>query len=96
MNHLKSCGIIYEFSICCQTKTYTSLKMELFMHAFHVNIWVDAFATIVVRTTGMPTHLLNKSPFLMLFHSKQNYNFLKTFGYLCFPLIKTKTEQFST
>ncbi|KAJ6969913.1 hypothetical protein NC653_034466 [Populus alba x Populus x berolinensis] len=54
-----------------------------------LRFWNYAMESSVYLINRMPTHVLqNKSPFACLFHRTPDYNFLRTFGCLCFPFLR--------
>ena len=54
-----------------------------------LKFWTYAFETSVYLINRMPTPVLcNKSPFECLLHQPPNYDFLRTFGCLCFPFLR--------
>jgi hypothetical protein len=54
-----------------------------------LKFWTYAFKTSVYLINCMPTLILhNKSPFECLLHQPLNYDFLCTFGCLCFPFLR--------
>jgi hypothetical protein len=51
--------------------------------------WVDAFLTATFLINRLPTPVLNnESPFSKLFGKQPDYTFLKSFGCLCYPLLR--------
>uniref|UniRef100_A0A803PPU2 Integrase catalytic domain-containing protein n=1 Tax=Cannabis sativa TaxID=3483 RepID=A0A803PPU2_CANSA len=65
-----------------------------------LNFWWDSFVSAVYLINRLPT-LVNayKSPFESLYNSILEYNFLKTFGYACFPFLRPYNQhkfQFKT
>ena len=60
----------------------------LFKINLHFIFWNYVIESSVYLINRMPTHVLqNKSPFACLFHRTPDYNFLHTFGCLCFPFL---------
>ena len=54
-----------------------------------LKFWSYAFETVVYLINRMPTVVLNGcTPFDRLFKSSPDYNFLRIFGCLCFPLLR--------
>jgi hypothetical protein len=54
--------------------------------------WVDSFLTSVYLINRLPTPVLkNASPFSKLFGTPPKYSALKSFGCLCFPLLRPYT-----
>ena len=51
--------------------------------------WVDAFLTAIYLINRLPTPTLsNQTPYFKLFNHAPDYNFLRTFGCACFPLMR--------
>ena len=51
-----------------------------------LKFWWSAFHTAVFLINKLPTPTWNNiSSYQKLFHQKPNYNFLRTFGYACYP-----------
>jgi hypothetical protein len=51
--------------------------------------WVDSFLTSIYLINRLPTPVLqNKSPFFKLFKKEPNYIILRSFGCLCYPLLR--------
>jgi hypothetical protein len=51
--------------------------------------WVDSFLTSIYLINRLPTPVLkNQSPFSKLFNRSPDYTTLRTFGCLCFPLLR--------
>jgi hypothetical protein len=51
--------------------------------------WVDSFMTAVFLINRLPSPVLkNESPFSKLFKKSPDYTILKTFGCLCYPLLR--------
>ena len=55
--------------------------------------WDDAFHTANYLINRLPTKILNGvSPFQKLFSKSPQYDFLKVFGYACFPYLRPYTD----
>jgi len=55
-----------------------------------LSYWVDAFFTATYLINRLPTPVLsNKSPYFTLLNKYPDYSLLKTFGCLCFPLLRS-------
>ena len=51
--------------------------------------WVDAFLTAIFLINRLPSPVLkNESPFSKLFKKSPDYTNLRTFGCLCYPLLR--------
>ena len=51
--------------------------------------WVDAFLTAIYLINRLPTPTLSsQTPYFKLFNHAPDYNFLRTFGCACFPLMR--------
>ena len=51
-----------------------------------LKFWDEAFLTTYFLINRLlPQSLKHKSPFEILFHTTPDYNFLKVFGYACWP-----------
>jgi len=49
----------------------------------------EAFTTVVSIINVLPSpNLDNKNPYQMLFNKPPNYNFYKTFGCTCYPMLQ--------
>ena len=54
-----------------------------------VSFWGEAFETATYLINLLPTAVLKfSSPFQQLYQNKPDYNFLKTFGCACYPLLR--------
>ena len=54
-----------------------------------LKFWGESFSSAVHIINNLPTPvLLNKSPYETLFLHKPDYNFLKVFGWVCYPLLR--------
>jgi hypothetical protein len=64
--------------------------LALLSHAhLPLTFWDDAFTTACYLINRMPTTILkNQSPFKALFKCSLDYNFLRTFGCLCWPNLR--------
>ncbi|KAF7814697.1 Retrovirus-related Pol polyprotein from transposon TNT 1-94 [Senna tora] len=71
-------------------KHITEIGLTLLAHAsMPLKFWDDAFRTAVFLINRLPTPLLHqRSPLEVLFSTKPNYLFLKTFGCTCYPHLR--------
>nr|KYP59043.1 Retrovirus-related Pol polyprotein from transposon TNT 1-94 [Cajanus cajan] len=68
--------------------TETSLTL-LANASLPLHFWGEAFLTATTLINLLPTpSLQNISPYQILFHKPPDYNFLKTFGCGCYPLLR--------
>ena len=66
------------------------LGLTLLHHAsLPLQFWDYAFTTVVYLINRLPTTTLKfVVPFVALFNKEPDYHFLKTFGCVCFPLLR--------
>lgn len=71
-------------------KHIVELGLTLLHHvSLPLKFWDSAFCTAVYLINRLPTASLNFSvPYYVLFQKSPDYNFLKTFGCSCFPLLR--------
>lgn len=69
----------------------TNLGLTLLKHAsLSLKFWEFAFTTVVFLMDRLPTASLNfEVPFTTLYKHPPDYNFLKSFGCLCYPFLRS-------
>ena len=74
-------------SVECKHKHIVEMGLTLLANAsMPLKFWDEAFTTTCFLINRLPSPLLhNKSPFEILFHQTPDYDFLKVFGYACWP-----------
>uniref|UniRef100_A0A2N9FMC6 Integrase catalytic domain-containing protein n=1 Tax=Fagus sylvatica TaxID=28930 RepID=A0A2N9FMC6_FAGSY len=93
-------GILHQFS-CPHTPQQNGVAERKHRHivetaltlisesSLPLQYWPYAFSTAIYLINRMPTpNLKFTSPWQLLFHTNPDYSFLKTFGCLCFPLLR--------
>jgi len=74
-----------KISTYCRNRSNIALSCS-----FTFKFWDDAFSTAGYLINRMPTLVLkNHSPFETLFKCSPDYTFLRTFGCLCWPNLRT-------
>ena len=90
--HRKSCPYTSQQNGLAERKLRHILEtgLTLLAHSHLSNrYWVDAFLTAVYIINRLPTPILDHmSPFLKLYNKEPDYNNLRVFGCLCYPLLR--------
>jgi hypothetical protein len=90
--HRKSCPYTSQQNGLAERKLRHILEtgLTLLAHSHLSNkYWVDAFLTAVYVINRLPTPSLNhKSPYFKLYHREPDYQKLRVFGCLCYPLLR--------
>lgn len=89
ITHCVSCPHTAEQNGAAERKHRYIVKMGLTLLAkahMPLSYWLEAFHTSVFLINRLPTKVLkNKSHWKCLFNCAPDYQFLRTFGCLCFP-----------
>ena len=90
--HRKSCPYTSQQNGLAERKLRHILEtgLTLLAHSHLSNrYWVDVFLTAVYIINRLPTPILDHmSHFLKLFNKEPDYNNLRVFGCLCYPLLR--------
>ena len=90
--HRKSCPYTSQHNGLAERKLRHTLEtsLTLLAHSHLSNkYWVDAFLIAVYVINGLPTLALQKqSPYTKLYNRDPDYQKLRVFGCLCYPLLK--------
>jgi len=74
----------------CKLRHILETGLTLLAHAYLFNkYWVDSFLTAIYTINRLPTATLhNVSPYEKLYHKSPDYQRLRVFGCLCYPLLR--------
>ena len=101
IDHLHTHGILHHLS-CLGTPKQNSiakwkhrhvveLGLAMLLHASMPKMfWVEAFLTSTFLINQLPSPSLNMAtPYSLLHQKPPSYDFLRTFGYLCYPYLRS-------
>jgi len=92
IHHRLTCPYTHEQngSIERKHRHIVDVRLSMLAHSsLPMSYWGEAFTSAVYIINMLPTPVLhNKSPYQLLFNKVPEYQFLKTFGCACYPMLK--------